>query len=171
MSVSSWTAPDERPDRNDNRPDQEATDNDNFHFATTSVCNNDTMADIGAHNIQMVHGLYHQPIKSLGHPMPPPTAQQHHHLLGDICASIKTGAKKCGSGANADLIDAFIDLVSLKIMEVISYIRQLFNLVDNNIVPVELQCYFRDSYLFCLYKRTQKISQNSAPIGIPSAMQ
>ena len=117
------------PDRNDNRAAQEAADNDNFRSATARVCNNDTMADIGANNIATVHGLYHPPVAPIGHPTPPPTAQQRHHLPGDICASIRSGAKNRGSGANADSIDAFIDLVSLNISEVNSDIRQLFDLV------------------------------------------
>ena len=48
--------------RNDNRAAQEAADNDNFRSATARVCNNDTMADIGTHNIASVHKLYHPPV-------------------------------------------------------------------------------------------------------------
>ena len=93
VQVSSWTAPTERPDRNDNQATQEAANNDNFWSASARVCNNDTMTNIGAYNIQTVHGLYHQPFESLGHPTPPATAQRSHHLPGDICASIKKDAK------------------------------------------------------------------------------
>ena len=66
-------------------------------------------------------------------------------------------------------VTAFIDLVSLNISEVNSDIRQLFDLVYNNIVPMTIQCYFRDSYLFCLYKDPEDLTK-LRPIGIPSAM-
>ena len=169
MTVLSWTAPVDRLKRNDNQAAQEPVDNDNFRSAIARVCSNDTIADIGAHNIQMVCGLYHQSVESLGHPTPPPTAQQHHHLPGDICASIKAGAKNRGSSANDNSIVAFVDLVSFNITKVNSDIRQNFNLVYNNTVPMETQCYFRDRYLLFLYKDPEDMTK-LRPIGIPSAM-
>ena len=117
------------------------------------------MADIRTHNIQTVHSIYHQPVKSLGHPTPPLTAHQRHHLPGDIYAFIKTGGNNRGSGVNADSIDAFIDLVSLNTTEINSDICQLFDLVYNNMVPVKLQYYLRDSYLFCLYKDPEDLTK------------
>ena len=79
------------------------------------------------------------------------------------------GAKNLGASANADSIDAFVDLISLNIAEVNLGVRQLFDLIYNNLVPTELQCYFRDTYLFCLYKDPDDLTKLH-PIGIPSAM-
>ena len=75
------------------------------------------MANIGTHNVQTVYSLYKQPFKMIGHPPRAHTAHQRHHLPEDICASIKSGAKNQGAGVNADLIDVFINLISLNVAE------------------------------------------------------
>ena len=63
----------------------------------------------------------------------------------------------------------FIDLIALNIAEVNEDVQQIFNLINNNIFPEEIQCYFTDIYLFWLYKDPDDLTK-LRPTGIPSAM-
>ena len=63
----------------------------------------------------------------------------------------------------------FTDLIALNIAKVNEDVQQLFNLIYNSIVPVEIQCYFTDTCLFCLYKDPDDLTK-LLPVGIPSAI-
>mmetsp|Transcript_18973 Transcript_18973/g.34190 ORF Transcript_18973/g.34190 Transcript_18973/m.34190 type:complete len:1170 (+) Transcript_18973:5063-8572(+) len=170
MGVSSWKAPTDRPEREDNRAAQEAADNDNFRAAHARVCNNNPIASIGAHNESILHSLYAPPLRPLGHPPPPPRhTHQPVHLPGDVCATIKRASKCTGAGVNADSIDAFIDLANLNIASVNDDLRRLFNLVFQGLLPPSIAIYFTDAYLFLLHKDPNDPSK-LRPIAIPSGM-
>ena len=79
---------------------------------------------IGPSNMGSMDKLNNNPVPNLGHlELPPTTALQCHHLPGDIIITIHSGARKRGTGDNADSIDMFIDLDSLNIAEMNEDIR------------------------------------------------
>ena len=103
------------------------------------------------------------------YPTPPRAAKQWHAMPGDICKTLRGGAKHRGAGARADTLDMFIDLACMDDKEVDRDLRDLFNLIFNNKVPERIAKYFRDSYLFCLHKDINDKSR-LRPIAVPSAL-
>ena len=142
---------------------------DQIGTAATRICNNNKVATIGDNNIHSVEKLYLK--EELPHdPRRQPRATfQRHHLPGDICHTIKKSPRAKGAGANGDTLDVFRDLVSLNIAEVNEDIRQLCDIVFNAVVPTEVEQYFTDTYLFCLYKDPEDLSK-LRPLGIPLAL-
>ena len=168
MQASSWTSPNDRPPRDENRAAQEAADNDSWRQAVSRATNPNAIATIGPNNINTVNNLYTEPHPPLNLP-PPPIPQQQYKLPGNISKSIRQSFKRKGKGSNTDSIDAFIDLAKSGDPSTNAALQQLFELIFQNRVPRDVARYFTDTYLFCLHKDPTDHSK-LRPIGIPSAM-
>ena len=113
--------------------------------------------------------MYGDTTPPLGLPTPPQLPVQHHQLPGNICKSIIRGLKNKVLGATCDSMDVFIDLAVMHIKEVNDDLHTLFDLLYNNLIPKPIQQLFTDTYLFCLYKDPEVLTE-LRPLGIPSAL-
>ena len=166
VEVSSWTAPTYRLARPSNRVTQLDADADNYHSAVARVCSDAKIASIEPCNIESVRDMYIQQVLFLGFPSPPKTAAQRHRLPGDICKTIRSGAKHGTSGENCDSIDMSIDLASMNHPDINNDTRDLFDIIYNNIITSSIQVYFTDTYLFYLYNDPDYLTK-LRPLDIP----
>lgn len=168
FSIKSRDTTKKPPHDNGNRAAQIAADEDNYHTAIQRICATNPVATININNINIVEGLYSDPVPN--RPFPPYDAPiQTHHLPGDICNTIRHAAKNKGSGINADSIDAFIHLVRMNDETINKNITSLFNIIYQGRIPIQARKFFTDTYLFCLHKDLNNLSK-LRPIGIPTAI-
>ena len=167
--VSSWVDDGDRPARDGRRDAQEAANNDNYKSARDRACNPPTVARVGDNNLASVTALYSEPHPALN--LDPPSLADHqpYHLPGNIAKSIRQSSRSKGKGCYTDSLDIFIDLAQQDDSAVDSTLQHLFDLVYRGLVPASARRYFRDSYLFCLYKDPSDPTK-LRPIGVPTAL-
>jgi hypothetical protein len=156
------------PHNNGNRAAQMAADSDNYRTAITRLNTSTPIAIIDDHNKATLQELYTNPVPTRTFPHHPQPIQTHH-LLGDVCHTIKHAPKNKGTGLNADSIDIFTSLTKLNDNKINDTIRALFDIVYQGQVPNIAKKFFTDTYLFCLHKDTKDLSK-LRPIGIPTAI-
>ncbi|EJK62496.1 hypothetical protein THAOC_16889 [Thalassiosira oceanica] len=167
--VSSWVNVGDRPARDGRRDAQEAADNDNFKSARDRACNPPPVAQVGNNNFASVTDLYSEPHPPLNLEPPNLDDRQPYHLPGHIAKSIRQSHRRKGKGCHTDSLDIFIDIAHKDDPAVDATLQRFFDLVYQGLVPAPARRFFRDSYLFCLYKDPSDPSK-LRPIGVPSAL-